>query len=123
MAYEVRIKRVYDSVEEGDGVRILVDRLWPRGVSKERAALTQWDKEIAPSPQLRTWYGHKLELFPQFFALYTEELDKSHHALQFVENCKEWLKRENVTLVYAAKDKEHSHAVVLRKWLQEALCI
>ena len=123
MAYEVRIMRVYDSVEEGDGVRILVDRLWPRGVSKERAALTQWDKEIAPSPQLRTWYGHKPELFPQFFALYTEELDKSHHALQFVENCKEWLKRENVTLVYAAKDKEHSHAVVLRKWLQEALCI
>lgn len=66
MVYKIQIKRVYDLPEEADGIRILVDRLWPRGISKERAALDRWDKEIAPSPELRKWYCHKANLFPRF---------------------------------------------------------
>lgn len=121
MVYKIQIKRVYDLPEEADGIRILVDRLWPRGISKERAALDRWDKEIAPSPELRKWYYHKANLFPRFSSQYTAELDKSHYALQFVSDCKTWLKNGNVTLVYAAKDTEHSHALVLLEWLEKAL--
>ena len=88
---ELKIKRVYEAPSLDDGVRILVDRLWPRGIKKEDAHIDFWDKEIAPSTELREWFGHKPELF--------EEL----------------LKTKNVTLVYGAKDTKDNQAVVLKK--------
>lgn len=107
----VRIKRVYEDATEADGYRVLVDRVWPRGVSKERAAVDEWLKEAGPSTQLRTWFGHVPERFEQFARRYRQELDGSEAVKQLHKIVQE---HDTVTLVYSAKDEEHNQAVVLR---------
>lgn len=121
MSFSIQIKRVYETAEAEDGKRILVDRIWPRGISKERAHLDRWAKEIAPSAELRKWFCHKVELYPEFSQRYTAELDTSEAAAQFVADCRNYLKEGNVTLVYGAKDTAHCNAPVLQHWLQKEL--
>lgn len=108
----MRTKRAYDKKAATDGTRILVDRLWPRGLSKEAAAINEWLKLVSPSNELRVWFGHEPDKFPEFRASYIKELAETEKAAA--------LKRlavkaagENVTLIYGAKDREHNHAVVL----------
>lgn len=116
----ISIKRVYDAPAEGDGGRVLVDRLWPRGISKDRAALAGWNKDIAPSTELRKWFGHDPERFEEFSARYRDELSSSPAAAAFAQTCRERLERgQNVTLLYAAKDPACNHAIVLKGWLDE----
>lgn len=110
----VRIKRIYDGTSKGDGYRVLVDRLWPRGVSKEKAALDLWLKDVAPSPSLRTWFGHEPERFEEFAAKYVQELDKNPAANELRDIIK---RHDAVTLLYAARDPKVNHAVVLKDYL------
>ena len=118
---ELKMKRIYESAEPTDGTRILVDRLWPRGISKERAALTRWEKEITPSPELRKWFGHEPERFATFTELYRKELDANPAGDGFVSEIRDFLNEGDVTLLYAAKDEERNNAVVMRDWLMEKL--
>jgi uncharacterized protein YeaO (DUF488 family) len=108
----IQVKRVYDEPEPGDGTRVLVDRLWPRGLSKEQAKIDTWLKDIAPSNELRKWFGHDPEKFAQFRQRYTQELtsDTAQEALQKLRAMAE---KGVVTLLYAAHDSEHSNAIVL----------
>ncbi|MBB4571579.1 DUF488 domain-containing protein [Rhizobium leucaenae] len=108
----LKLKRVYDKPSHEDGRRVLVDRLWPRGLSKKDAKLTDWIKDVAPSPQLRTWFGHKPERFADFRAKYRQEL-ASNSAVQVLLDFDDG----PVTLVYGAKDPVHNHAVVLLEFL------
>ena len=110
-----KIKRIYESPESDDGYRVLVDRLWPRGISKERTALDEWAKDIAPTNELRQWFGHDPEKFVGFMSRYTEELDASSVAATLKQ---QWQKHPVVTLLYSAKDIEHNQAVVLQQWLE-----
>jgi uncharacterized protein YeaO (DUF488 family) len=106
----LRTKRIYEDPEPDDGYRVLVDRLWPRGVSKDRAALDQWLKEVAPSPELRTWFDHRADRFAEFARRYTAELD----ANPAVAELRTLLDTHpTVTLLYGARDAEINHAVVL----------
>jgi len=109
---KVAIKRVYEEPKESDGSRILVDRLWPRGLSKEKARVDLWLKDIAPSNELRKWFAHDAKKWPEFQERYKDEL-KSHSA-QFAE-LKQHAAKGPVTLLFAAKDVEHNEAVVLQK--------
>lgn len=106
----LRIKRVYDPPSRTDGRRILVDRLWPRGLSKEKAAIDEWMKDIAPSAELRRWFGHDPKKWPEFQRRYKQELRA--HADQVREIAK-LASRGRVTLVYGARDEKHNDAVVL----------
>lgn len=112
----LKIKRVYEIPSKMDGIRILVDRLWPRGVSKKDAQIDIWDKDIAPSPDLRIWFGHKAERFEEFSKKYQEELQYKTNELKEIKNL---LKKSNVTLIYAAKDPKINHAIVLMKYLED----
>ena len=103
-------KRVYDPADSADGYRVLIDRLWPRGVSKERARLDEWAKELAPSDELRRWFGHVPERFPEFAGRYTAELDANPG---LPDRIGEWRTRPKVTLLYGARDHEHNEVVVL----------
>lgn len=111
----LQIKRIYDEPARSDGIRVLVDRLWPRGVSKERAALDIWLKDVAPSPELRVWFGHKPERFKEFTAKYSDELESNPAIAQLRELLKD---NPTVTLLYAAKDLQVNHAIVLRDFLE-----
>ena len=112
----VRIKRIYDKPASSDGERILVDRLWPRGVSKEKAALDMWLKDVAPSTALRVWFDHKPERFAEFSEKYREEL-RQNPAVAVLREL--YSKKPNVTLLYADKDPRINHAVVLRQYLEQ----
>ena len=112
----VALKRVYDEQEPGDGTRVLVERLWPRGLSKERAHIDVWLKEIAPSRELRTWFGHDPEKFAEFRRRYETEL-ASETGQAALARLRELAKQGPVTLVFAAHDTEHNNAVVLRNLL------
>ena len=115
---EIRIKRIYEAPEAEDGFRVLIDRLWPRGISKERAALADWWKDIAPSPELRTWFGHKAEKFAEFAEKYREELSTGTAVPAYMKTVAARLAAgENVTLLYGAKDPKINQAVVLRDWM------
>ncbi|HET8594401.1 MAG TPA: DUF488 family protein [Intrasporangium sp.] len=110
----VRTKRVYEDVSGDDGYRVLVDRVWPRGISKEGAHIDEWDREAGPSTALRTWFGHRADRFDEFARRYREELDGSPalaHLRELVAD------HDVVTLVYSAKDEEHNQAVVLAEVL------
>lgn len=109
----IKIKRVYDPPSPADGFRVLVDRLWPRGLTREEAALDLWLKEAAPSPELRKWFAHDPRKWERFQALYREEL------LQKVEVLAPLRGIANLTLVYAARDQEHNGALVLKAFLEE----
>jgi uncharacterized protein YeaO (DUF488 family) len=112
---EVLIKRVYNPPAPDDGYRVLVDRLWPRGVSRERAELDAWLKDIAPSPQLRTWWDHDPAELDEFTRRYRAELNHN----PAVDELRESLERHpRVTLVYAARDQNVNHAAVLRHYLR-----
>ncbi len=114
-------KRVYDAPEKDDGFRVLVDRLWPRGISKEKACLVEWAREITPSSDLRQAY-HRGEIdYETFSALYAKELAQNPGAKDFTDKIKAELKKGNVTLLYANKDVEQSHIPVLRRFIEQAL--
>jgi uncharacterized protein YeaO (DUF488 family) len=115
-SFTVALKRVYDEPEPGDGTRVLVDRLWPRGLSKERAHIDLWLKEIAPSSELRTWFGHDPEKFAEFRRRYENEI-ASETGQTALAKLRAQAKQGPVTLVFAARDTEHANAVVLRDLL------
>jgi uncharacterized protein YeaO (DUF488 family) len=115
----IALKRVYDEPDPGDGTRVLVERLWPRGLSKERAHVDVWLKEIAPSRELRTWYGHDPEKFAEFRRRYEIEL-ASQAGQAALARLRDLVKQGPVTLVFAAHDTEHTNAVVLRDLLLHA---
>jgi putative uroporphyrinogen-III C-methyltransferase len=111
----MKIKRAYAPVEDTDGYRILVDRLWPRGISKEKAKIDLWLKSVAPSNDLRKWFGHDPERFPEFSKRYQAELEESGALDELRAAIKE---HPNATLLFAAHDEEHNNAVVLQHLLE-----
>lgn len=118
---ELRIKRIYEAIEEQDGYRVLTDRLWPRGIAKAKAAIDLWEKTVAPSTELREWFGHIPERFPEFRERYLQELEDNSDATKFVELCQKQLEKSNVTLLYGAKDEVHNQAVVLQSFINQHL--
>ena len=110
----IQIKRVYEDKSKDDGHRILIDRLWPRGVSKEDAHFDEWMKELAPSTELRKWFDHKPERFEEFSKRYKKELAEKKELL---DKLKELAKKRKVTLLFAAKDTEINNAVVIQEVL------
>jgi uncharacterized protein YeaO (DUF488 family) len=113
----VRLKRVYQTPEPSDGTRILVDRLWPRGLSKARAKLDLWLKEIAPSTELRKWFGHEPQKWSDFRRRYKSELKGHAEQLAVIKNK---AAEDAVTLLFAARDQEHNEAVVLKELLERS---
>lgn len=117
----LRIKGIYEEVSTEDGYRILVDKLWPRGISKEKAKLDYWAKEITPSTELRKYFCHDAEKFDEFSKRYILELETNDLSEDFIDLVKEKLKDGNITLIYAAKDPVVNHALVLKNWIEEKL--
>jgi uncharacterized protein YeaO (DUF488 family) len=115
---DVRVKRVYEPAERSDGYRILIDRLWPRGVSHGRARLDAWERDLAPSAALRAWFGHRPDLFDEFRRRYVSEL-REHRSL--LSQVRRRARRGTLTLVYAARDTEHNDAVVLAEVIRRGL--
>ena len=115
--FQLQTKRIYAPVEKEDGCRILVDRLWPRGIKKEDAHLDQWAKETAPSNEARKAFNHELEKYPAFQKEYMNELDHNPDAQALKNLCLRTLKESNVTLLFGAKDEEHNNAKVLQAWI------
>jgi uncharacterized protein YeaO (DUF488 family) len=111
----IHLKRVYEEPSKKDGIRILVERLWPRGLTKERAAVDLWLQDVAPSSELRKWFGHDPARWEQFQERYRQELREDKDAVQLL---KQKVTEGTVTLVYAARDEEHNGALVLKKFLQ-----
>lgn len=117
----LKIKRIYEPYDPKDGFRILVDRLWPRGIKKVDAKIDLWEKEIAPSTELRKWFGHQPDLFPEFETRYEKELENNPITPEFINIIRSHLEMENVTLLYGAKDQKDNQAVVLFEWLQKQI--
>lgn len=109
-----KIKRAYATPARGDGARVLVDRIWPRGISKEEAKIDHWCKEIAPSTALRKWFGHDPARWVQFKRRYYTELDEKREA---IDDLRKLARGKTVTLVFGAKDEEHNQAVALKEYL------
>ena len=115
-AQTIKLKRAYEPAGAEDGTRILIDRLWPRGIKKADAAINRWFKEIAPSTKLRRWFGHRTERWPEFRRRYVAELRQRPELLDEIRT----LARDGpVTLVYGARDETHNDAIVLRELLTE----
>ena len=112
----IKLKRIYEPPSDEDGVRILVERLWPRGISKEKAKVDEWMKEIAPSQELRQWFKHDPAKWEDFQKLYRKELDQNQ---ELVKELKRRAKGKTVTFVYAARDEEHNSALLLKKYLSK----
>ena len=112
----IKVKRVYDSPSPEDGYRVLVDRLWPRGLSKESAHVDLWMRDVAPTTELRTWYGHEVDKWPEFRERYEEELTQHGELLDLVRDIERH--RGTVTIVFGAKDQEHNEANVLAEVLK-----
>jgi uncharacterized protein YeaO (DUF488 family) len=112
----IRVKRAYEKAEAADGNRILVDRLWPRGLTKEKAAIDRWLKDVAPSTELRKWFGHDPKKWRKFRSRYRSELKQHSAPLQLI---KRKAKKGVVTLIYGARDQEHNEAVVLQELLKK----
>lgn len=119
IAHDVRVHRIYEQAGADDGVRVLVDRVWPRGVRKDAAELDVWLKDVAPSTELRKWYGHVAEKFPEFEKRYREELATST-ALAALNHLRALADESTVTLLTATKDVKHSQAAVLAGLLRES---
>jgi len=111
----IKIKRAYEPAEKSDGFRVLVDRLWPRGIKKEEAGLDEWLKEVAPSAELRKWFNHEPEKWPEFRKKYIVELRHSTAVEALSQHLK---KHKTITLIYGAKDEKHNQAVVLKAFLE-----
>jgi uncharacterized protein YeaO (DUF488 family) len=112
---DVRLKRAYDPFERSDGYRVLIDRIWPRGVSKAEAHLDEWAHELAPSTELRRWFGHDPARFAEFRRRYLDELEAQHEKLR---ELRVRARKGTLTLVYGARDVEHNDAVVLAELLR-----
>ncbi|MCC7104350.1 MAG: DUF488 domain-containing protein [Chloroflexi bacterium] len=112
----IRIKRAYDPSEPDDGARFLIDRLWPRGVRKEALRVDGWLRDVAPSAELRRWFGHDAARWPEFRSRYFAELDGRSETWQPLLDA---ARRGTVTLVYGARDREHNDAVALREYLED----
>lgn len=121
MRHMLKIIRVYNLEMSSPGYRVLVDRLWPRGIRKETLQLDRWAKEITPSPEIRKWFGHMQERFDTFKTLYWAELDDNVEAHAFARDMAVILKEQDVLLLYAAKSSTCNHAVILRDWLLEQM--
>ncbi|TPN01828.1 DUF488 domain-containing protein [Mesorhizobium sp. B2-1-3A] len=115
MTFDIAVKRIYEAPDKADGQRVLVDRIWPRGVSKEHAALALWLKEIAPSDELRKWFGHEPARWAEFRERYRVELDGNDEA---VAQLRGLLGEGKVTLLYGAHDEAHNNAVALAGYLR-----
>ena len=116
MPLDVRSKRIYDPPADGDGYRILIDHIWPRGVSRDRACLDEWARELAPSPRLRKWFDHRPARFAEFRARYRDEL------IAHADRLDELRRRgtdSRLTILYAARDREHNNAVVVTELLRD----
>jgi uncharacterized protein YeaO (DUF488 family) len=111
----IKLKRAYEKPSPDDGSRILVERLWPRGLTKKRAAVDLWLKDVSPGPELRKWFGHDPARWEQFQKRYWKELEEKEEAVQVL---KQKCKQGTVTLVYAARDEEHNSALVLKRFLE-----
>ena len=114
----LQLKRAYDSPAREDGARFLVERLWPRGIKKENLPLDAWLKEVAPSTELRKWFGHDPERWPEFRRRYFAELDKRPDAWRTIVDA---ASRGRVTLIYSSQDEEHNNAVALRDYLKSKI--
>ena len=113
----LKIKRVYEQPDKQDGERILIDRLWPRGLTKEKAAVDLWLKEIAPSTELRKWFGHDPDKWKSFRGRYETEIRHNDHLVKVLKGK---ARRRTVTLVYGARDEEHNEALVLKHFLERS---
>lgn len=115
----IRTKRAYETAAREDGTRVLVDRIWPRGLSKDKAAIEAWLKEAAPSSELRKWFGHDPQKWSEFKRRYFRELDRREDTLEpLLELAR---RKQPLTLVFGARDTEHNNAVALRAWLEKRL--
>jgi len=114
----IEIKRIYEPADSADGERILVDRVWPRGMSRDRAALDDWLPDAGPSTELRKWFGHDKERWAEFRERYRRELADNPHVADLVATAK---KGRQLTLLYSARDTEHNQAVVLAEFLADRL--
>ena len=111
---EIVLKRIYEEPSPNDGYRVLVDRIWPRGITKQQALLDEWYKNVAPSTALRKWFHHDPQLWEEFSSKYWAELDHDSTGKTFYEHLKN---QEKVTLLYAAKDQQHCHPLVLKEYI------
>ncbi len=116
MAYDIAVKRVYEPAAKTDGQRVLIDRVWPRGITKDKAALTLWLKDIAPSTELRKWFGHEPERWEEFRRRYREELADKQEPLRELASL---LEHGRVTLLYGAHEERYNNAVALADYLNE----
>jgi uncharacterized protein YeaO (DUF488 family) len=114
----LKTKRVYEPAETSDGIRFLVDRLWPRGIKKEALEMEAWLKDVTPSPELRKWFGHDPSKWEEFQRRYRKEFESNPDAWKPIL---EAAKRGNVTLLYSARDTEHNSAVLLKEFLEEQI--
>jgi uncharacterized protein YeaO (DUF488 family) len=112
----IHIKRAYDTSSHEDGYRVLVDRIWPRGLTKEALNIDDWAKVLAPTTELRKWFNHDPALWAVFQQRYKQELKHNEEVVSFIEKYED---KKLITLVYAAKDTEHNHALVLQQYLQQ----
>jgi uncharacterized protein YeaO (DUF488 family) len=117
MAIDLRYKRIYDEPHPDDGYRILIDHVWPRGVSRQRAKLDEWARDLAPSDDLRRWFGHDPARFEEFRSNYRAELSQKHDR---IEELRTRARTTRVTILYAARDREHNNAAVLAELLRGA---
>jgi uncharacterized protein YeaO (DUF488 family) len=111
----LNIKRVYDDPDKNDGYRILVDRLWPRGISRSELLFDEWIKDLAPSTSLRKWFNHEPEKWSAFIWRYQQELKHNKAVVDLMKNLS---MHTSVTLLYSARDKEHNHAIVLKHFIE-----
>lgn len=118
MPVKIQTKRVYEAASKADGVRILIDRIWPRGVSKEKAKIDFWAKEVAPSTELRQWYRHEPSKWVEFQRRYYEELDENQ---QHYDALTAYLKGDVVTLVYSSKETKLNNATALQQYIEKRL--
>ncbi len=118
---KIEIVRIYSKAQPTSGFRVLVDRVWPRGISKENAQLDLWSKEIGPSTELRKWFNHEDEKYPEFRTKYRAELDQNPATKDFVGLIKEKLQTDNVIFLFGAKNEQHNQAVVLQEYLTEKI--
>lgn len=112
----IKLKRIYDKAEKNDGVRILAERLWPRGLSKNKAGVDLWLKDVAPSTELRKWFGHDPSKWDEFKKLYYAELDNNMEALSKLTDISG---KRDITFVYASKDEEHNNSVALKEYMEK----
>lgn len=119
--YSIHLKRIYETKEKSDGYRILVDRLWPRGIKKEDAAIDEWAKGITPSPELRKHYHKDRSRFEEFTYSYIEELEDSEEVTEWLHHLRSILHERPVTFLYASKNTTQNHALVLKKWVDSKI--